>query len=147
MDPSSEPTIGSPEVAATFASYDDAVRAELRSLRRSILDTAEETTGVGPVEESLRWGQPSYLTTETKSGSTIRIAPTKPGSQHDYAMFFICNTNLVESFKDLFGDTFTYDDNRALLFSIGAERPEKELRVCIAMALTYHLARGTRSQP
>lgn len=131
--------IASPDVAAVFASYDAGVRTELLELRQLILATAEETAGVGPITETLKWGQPSYLTSESGSGSTIRVAPTRPGSEYDYAMFFICHTNLVESFKDLFGDVFVYDGNRALLFSVGAERPEDELRACIVMALTYHL--------
>lgn len=40
-------------------------------------------------------------------------------------MFFICHTDLVESFKDLFGDSFDYDGNRALLFSVDTQRPRK----------------------
>lgn len=132
-------TIPSAAVAATFASWEPAVRAELLRLRELILRTAEETPGVGAIEETLKWGQPSYLTPVTRSGSTVRIAPISPDSDHDYALFFICSTNLVASFKDLFGDTFTYDRDRALLFSLDAPQPTEEVRACIAMALTYHL--------
>ena len=57
-------------------------------------------------------------------------------------MYFICHTNLVESFNDLFGDVFAYDGNRALLFTVGEDIPENELRQCVAMALTYHLSKG-----
>ena len=127
------------DVAATFASYDDRVRVELLALRQLILDTAAETAGVGAIDETLKWGQPSYLTPETGSGSTIRIAPSGPKSEHDYAMFFICHTNLVESFKDIFGGLLEYEGNRALLFRVGDARPTRELRACVAMALTYHL--------
>ena len=127
------------EVAAMFDSYDAPVRAELLVLRDLILATADETAGVGSIEETLKCGQPAYVTTETKSGSTVRIAPTKPGSDHDYAMFFICNTNLVKQFNDIFGNALTYEGNRALLFSLGYELPQDEVRQCVAMALTYHL--------
>lgn len=133
-------SVQSSEVAAALSCYDESVRDALLGLRRLILDTAAETQGVGRVDEVLRWGQPSYLTAETRSGSTIRIAPARPGSDHDYAMFFICHTNLVESFKDLFGDVLDYDGNRALAFSVGIQLPEREVRTCIAMALTYHQA-------
>lgn len=81
----------------------------------------------------------AYLTNETKSGSTIRIAPTRSGADHDYAVYFICHTNLVDRFQTLFGDTFTYEGGRALLFRAGDDRAESELRACVAMALTYHL--------
>jgi hypothetical protein len=132
-------SIAAPAVAATFASYPDAVLPGLLALRQLIIDTAAATAGVGAIEETLRWGQPSYITTETRSGSTIRIAPTGPESNHDYAMYFICNTNLVHSFRDLFGDRFEYEGNRGLLFYAGSCIPENELGECIAMALRYHL--------
>jgi len=50
---------------------------------------------VGVISEALRWGQPAFLTEETGSGSTIRIAPTSADADHDYAMFFICHTTLT----------------------------------------------------
>ncbi len=128
-----------PEVASVFDACDKPTRTGLLALRELILDTAAETEGVGAISEALRWGEPAYLTSETHSGSTIRIAATPAGSDHDYAMFFICRTNLVERFQTLFGDTFTYEGGRALLFVAGELRPEAELRACIAMALTYHL--------
>ena len=136
--------IGSSEVAAVFASYPDLLRPGLLALRQLILDTAVETEGVGPIEEALRWGQPSYLTSETGSGSTVRIAPTGPTSAFDYAMYFICHTNLVESFERLFGDVFTYEKDRALLFSVDESPPTNELRECVAMALTYHSPKPVR---
>ena len=135
-------SIDSAEVAAAFASYDDAVRIELLALRQLILDTAAATPGVGAIEETLKWGQPAYLTNETRSGSTIRIAPTGSKLAHDYAMFFICHTNLVETFELLFGETFTYDGKRALLFTVGESIPGPELEECVAMAQTYHLNRA-----
>lgn len=129
-----------PEVSAVFDSSDPEVRRCLLFLRQLILDTAEEC-GVGAIDETLKWGQPAYLTSETRSGSTIRVAPTGPNSQYDYAIYFICHTNLVEAFEDLFGDVFTYDGYRALLFNVGDEVPANELRECVAMALTYHRAK------
>ena len=134
-----EPARAEPaDVATVFASYPEAVRSRLFGLRQLILDTAEETNGVGAIEETLKWGQPAYLTSETGSGSTIRIAPTEPASGHDYAMYFICHTDLVQTFERMFGHVFTYGRNRALLFNVSDEIPEAQLRECVAMALTYH---------
>lgn len=127
-------------VTAVFEGWDEPVRSKLRSLRALILATAEETAEVGAITEALKWGQPAYLTNETGSGSTIRIAATHADSPYDYAMFFICHTNLVNRFETLFGDTFTYEGGRALLFRVGDELAENELRACVTMALTYHLA-------
>jgi len=133
-----------PAVAEMFAGYPDAVRVRLLVLRQLILETADGLEGVGAIEETLKWGQPSYLTSVTGAGSTIRIAPTGQGSVHDYGMYFICRTDLVTRFRALFGDVFTYDKNRALLFNVDEALPTNELRECVAMALTYHLPRHGR---
>jgi hypothetical protein len=125
-------------VEAVFASYPEPVRAGLLKLRGLILETAEATDGVGTIEETLKWGQPSYLTGETSSGSTIRIAPADAKSGFDYAMYFICSTSLVSAFESLSSDVFSYEGERALLFSVGDEVPVDELRQCVRMTLTYH---------
>jgi len=127
------------DVASVFDACDDDTRNGLLGLRELILRTAAETEGVGSITETLKWGEPAYLTTKTRSGTTIRIAPAKPDADHDLAMFFICHTNLVDRFEGLFGDSLTYDGGRALLFNAGDDVPEAELRACIEMALTYHL--------
>jgi hypothetical protein len=123
--------------SAPFDSYPKPVRTKLLALRKLILDTAKATKGVGAIEEAVRWGQPSYLTTESKSGSTIRIDQVKavPGQ---YAVYFHCQTNLVETFRDLYPD-LTYSGNRAILLDAKEKLPEVELRHCVGLALTYHL--------
>lgn len=133
-------------VAAVFAAYPAPVRSKLMALRELIFVTAAKTEGVGSLEESLRWGQPSYLTSQTKSGSTIRIdaVARQPG---DYAVYFHCQTTLVESFRKRFGSTFRYEGSRAILFSASDRLPESELTECIATALTYHLSRSPRRVP
>lgn len=72
---SSDLTVSNPAVAAVFASYESSIRLELLAVRRLIFATAAETAGVGTLQETVKWGQPSYPTTETKSGATIRLAP------------------------------------------------------------------------
>ena len=76
-----------PAVDAVFAAYPKPLKAKLLALRRLILDTAKKTEGVGALEETLKWGQPSYLTTLTKSGSTIRIDRVKAFSRPIRALF------------------------------------------------------------
>jgi hypothetical protein len=75
--------------------------------------------------------------TESKSGSTIRIN-RKPGSDTHYAMYFNCNTNLVDSFCGLFPTTSRYRGDRAIEFDPSDKLPVKDLKICISMALTYH---------
>ncbi|GLH80806.1 hypothetical protein SSBR45G_57150 [Bradyrhizobium sp. SSBR45G] len=132
-------------VAAVFATYPKRLRARLEALRRLILDTARTTTGVGALEETLKWGQPSYLTAETGSGSTIRIDRVKsePGR---YALYVHCQTDLIATFRELYPE-LTYVGNRCILLDESAAPPEEALRHCIALALTYHRSKhrmGTR---
>src|SRR5262249_14162752 len=90
-----------PAVAAVFETYPKPLRSKLQALRRLIFDTARTTDGVGPLEEALKWGQPSYLTTKTKSGSTIRIDQVK-AVPNQYAIYFHCQTDLVSTFRELY---------------------------------------------
>jgi hypothetical protein len=132
-------TRGSPDpaVEAVFGAYPKPVRAKLLALRRLIFDTAKLTQGVGALQETLKWGQPSYLTPETKSGSTIRIDQVKPEAGQ-VAVYFHCQTNLVETFRELYPE-LSFGGNRSILLNAGDKVPAAALRHCVALALTYHL--------
>jgi hypothetical protein len=109
----------------------------LRVLRKPILDTASRLEGVGEIEETLKWGEPSYLTPKSKSGSTIRIAWKKAKKDH-YSVFFKCTADLVPTFKERFPGKFNFGGNRSIDFKVNDKVPVKELKQCIALALTYH---------
>ncbi|WLQ11722.1 DUF1801 domain-containing protein [Hahella aquimaris] len=128
-------------VQAVFAAYPDEVRAKLLFLRDLIFDVARNTDGVGELEETLKWGQPSYLTAKTKSGSTLRIDGLK-SQPSGYAVYFHCQTNLVETFRRIYGDEFRFEGNRSMLFDVADDIPVEALRHCIAMTLTYHLRKN-----
>jgi hypothetical protein len=131
-----------PAVSAVFSSYPKPINAKLLALRRVIFDTAKMTEGVGRLEETLKWGQPSYLTPETKSGSTIRIDQIKSAG-NQYAIYFHCQTDLVETFRELYPSEFSYEGNRCILLDAAEKLPEPALRHCVALALTYHLKKKT----
>ena len=127
-----------PAVDAVFDAYPKPLKARLLALRRLIFDTAKTTKGVGALQETLKWGQPSYLTPQTKSGSTIRIDQVKSTSGQ-YAVYFHCQTDLVETFRELYPREFSYGGNRSILLNAQDEVAETALRHCVALALTYHL--------
>ena len=127
------------DVDEIYSGFEGKRGDRLRQLRANLfLKVAGKTEGVGRIEECLKWGQPSFVTVKPKSGSTIRIDAVK-GSDTRYAMYFICNTNLVERFRQHYPETFTYEGNRALVFDVSEPLPQEELKHCVAMALTYHL--------
>ncbi|SFB44589.1 DUF1801 domain-containing protein [Algoriphagus aquimarinus] len=122
-----------PEVESVFSRYPDSVRDKMLNLRRLVLESAEELN-LPSLEETLKWGEPSYL---AKKGSTLRM-DWKEKSPDQYAIYFKCTSKLVPTFRFIFDDTFDYEGNRAVVFRLDEEIPEAELKQCIKVALTYH---------
>ena len=114
--------------------YQDASLENLRPLRRLIHDTAAATQGVGVLEESFKWGEPSYAPLKRGIGSSVRLAPRKDGK---VSINFICHTGLVARFRELYPDAFRFEGNRTIVIDPFAPLPEAELRHCVALALTY----------
>lgn len=125
--------IDNPAVAEVFKKYPSHMRKKLLFLRKLILKTAAELE-LGEVEETLKWGEPSYI---VKQGSTIRMN-WKPSAPEHYALYFNCKTTLVETFEALYGYLFCYQANRAIIFTQNELIPVKQLKHCIALSLQYH---------
>lgn len=123
-----------PEVALVFNKYPDFVRNKMDNLRDLILETANEIETITNLEETLKWGEPSYL---AKKGSTLRI-DWKAKNPNQYALYFKCTSKLVPTFKMIYKNTFNFEGTRAIIFKLDDTVPIAELKSCIAAALTYH---------
>ena len=123
-----------PRVDLVFKKYPRGIKSKMKRLRKLVLDTAKGIASISEVEETLKWGEPSYL---TKKGSTLRM-DWKSKNPGQYAMYFQCTSQLVPTFKKIFPDKFNYEKNRAILFDLNEDIPEEELKECIELALTYH---------
>lgn len=121
------------DVIGVFSAYPPEAREKVAHLRKLIHEVAKEI-GLTDLEETLKWGEPSYL---TKHGSTLRI-DWKAKTPDQYAMYFKCTSKLVPSFQLAYGDLFNYETTRAIVFKLDDEIPETELKQCIKAALTYH---------
>jgi len=130
-------TLVDPAVAKVFAEYPPVLRKRLLAARKMIFEVAKQTEGVGPLQETLEWGEPAYLTAESGSGTTIRINRHNKQSGQ-YVIYFNCQTTLVDTFRSLFPGTFRFEGNRAIVFDVTDRVPAAETKLCIAMALTYH---------
>jgi len=119
------------------------MRRKLLALRALIFKTAASTEGVGELEETLKWGEPAYVTAQSGSGSTIRI-DWKKNRPAQYAMYFHCQTDLITTFRTIFPREFAYEGNRAIVFESDTKLPADALAFCIAAALTYHSSRKSR---
>ncbi len=112
-----------PEVKSKFDTYPPVIQKKLKVLRQLIIDTATRIDSINEIEETLKWGEPSYL---AKKGSTIRI-DWKAKSPDQYAIYFKCTSKLVITFREVYGDLFNYEKNRAILFKIDDKIPTQEL--------------------
>ncbi|HEY4807602.1 MAG TPA: DUF1801 domain-containing protein [Roseiarcus sp.] len=128
------------EVTAVFSTFPTIVRTRLLEVRELIFETAAAIESVGPLTETLKWGEPAYLTQATGSGSTIRLGWLR-SSERACAVLFNCRTTLIDDFRSQFPDVFAYEKNRAILLDARELLPEAPLRSCLKMALTYHRRR------
>ena len=129
-----------PQVDEVFSRFPPEARQLLLELRTLVFETAAAHPEVGPLTEGLRWGEPAYLTEETKSGSTVRLG-WKSSTPAKAYLYVNCRTDLVDSFRTLFGEKLAFEGNRAVALSLNQAIPRAQLQVCIEMALTYHLGR------
>lgn len=133
-------TIENEDVLRAFLAFPPAIQPKVLAIRELILTAAAATPGVGPIEETLKWGEPAYLTSKSKSGSTIRLG-WKQANPTQYAIYFICHTNLVARFRELFPDELQFDGDRAMVFEKDDPVPTEAVVTCLKMALTYHQSR------
>lgn len=122
------------QVSAVLLQYPKDVQDKLLYLRDLILESAQELVEIEEVNETLKWGEPSYL---TKQGSTVRY-DWKKKNPNQYALYFKCTSKLVPTFKALFSHIFNFEGNRAIVFQMNEKVPNKELKKCIKAALLYH---------
>ena len=122
------------KVRAVFEQYSESMAGKLWFLRQLIFAVAMEEDSPIKIQETLKWGEPSYLSSK---GSTIRIHKKNSQTQQ-YAMYFNCNTRLVDTFRELYPDLFSFEDNRAIVFNETDKIAVDELKNCIKMALIYH---------
>ena len=122
------------QVQQKFDAYPQTAKKQLEALRKLIITTATEIEGLQKLEETLKWGEPSYV---TKHGSTVRI-DWKAKTPAQYAIYFKCTSRLVETFKIVHKNTFTFEGKRAIVFKLNDTIPEDALKHCITLALTYH---------
>lgn len=130
-------SIPNQRVAEVFAGYPPHIRKKLLVLRTLIFNVAASTEGVGEIEETLKWGEPAYLTSTSKSGTTVRLA-WKASAPTRFAMHFHCQTTLVETFRTQFAGVLDFDGDRSIVFEQDDELPIEALAACVAAALTYH---------
>ena len=124
----------SKEVNEVFSQFPRPIQTKLLYLRELILKTSKDLPEKTIIEETLKWGEPGYL---TKNGSTVRLG-WKKKKPNQFGIYFNCRTTLVDTYRAIYGDIFRFEGNRAIIFSLHEDIPVSELQHCIMLALTYH---------
>lgn len=121
------------DVKEKFDSYPGHIRNRLIEIRAIIFEVAEDEE-IGEVAESLKWSQPSYT---SKSGSPVRM-DWKPKNPDSISIYFNCKTSLIETFREIYGNSFKFIGNREIVLPLSENMPIAELRDFISMSLRYH---------
>lgn len=129
-------------VQAAFAAMSKRAGNVLLQVRERILAQSAANAAIGPVTETLKWGQPSYLTDQTKAGSTLRLGATKKDKEP--AIFVHCQSGLAEEIRDLYGHTLSVPDKRHIVLPDTIEDHTDALDHIIALILTYHARKRSR---
>ncbi len=116
-----------PEIKYAFEKFEPSERATLLAARDLIFDCAGDI----PVEECLKWGQPSYV---APKGSALRLAVNKAGQAAIYAN---CQSSIVSDFAAQFGTDFVIEGNRAVVLGDFTQADQDKLRALIRHGLTY----------
>lgn len=125
------------DVKNKFSTYPKEAKEKLLELRELIFTVASKNKSVGELEECLKWNEPSYLTSQSKSRSTLRI-DWKQKSPDQIHIYVNCKTKLITIYKELFSDDFEYDGNRCISLPINKRLPKRKLSKLIKIALTYN---------
>lgn len=135
------------KVQTVFDSYESATeRQVLLELRKLIFATAQSDDRIGPLTETLKWGEPAYLTEATKAGSTLRLGHSKLSNSP--AMFVSCSTPLLKTLQKLDGSgVLSYHGLRDIAVPQVTAENKAMLQTCILHTLTYHLNKKDAKSP
>jgi hypothetical protein len=115
-----------------FSQYPPNISTALNALRKLIYSLVDELE-LGDIEETLKWGEPSF---KVKTGSPIRI-DWKAATPDNYYLFFNCQTKLVDTFRELYSDVLEFQGNRAIVLTLNQPLEEAKIKHCLTLALTY----------
>ncbi|MCX7559465.1 hypothetical protein OS190_07765 [Sulfitobacter sp. F26204] len=105
---------------------------------RAIFQTIAQENNLGPLAESLKWGQPAWRPQKPRTGSTLRLHWI-PADPDQLALFVDCKTDLAERMRELYPDLPANDGRRRLVLSLNEDLPEQALAHLAQMTFTYHL--------
>lgn len=127
-------------VADAYAAIPTPIRKSMLLVRERIFTVAQSNAGIGPLTETLKWGEPSYLPRKARIGTTVRLGYSSKRPEQ-WGVFVSCQTTLIDAYRGLFADELRFEGNRGIILRAADKPPLDTLDVCIEMALTYHVSK------
>ncbi len=123
-------------VQAVFAAYPLPAQRRLLALRDMVFEVAGASPEIGPLRESLKWGEPAYRRVRAGFGTTLRVH-WKPVLGDCVALYVPCTTSLMEDFRARWPDAFAYQGHRAILLPQAGRWQKAALRQAIQAVFLY----------
>ncbi len=117
-------------------SWPDAAQQSLLTCRQMFHDIAAKAA-IGPLEESLKWGQPAWRPKKPRTGSTLRMDWSPKYPTH-LSLFVDCKTDLAARIQNLYPTFPQNDGRRHLAFPLAAPLPEQAIAHLAEMTFGYH---------
>lgn len=105
-------------------------------IRTLILDVGADAD-IGPLTESLKWGQPAWRPDRPRTGSTLRLNWSDKLPQ-TLALFVDCKTTLAADMLAAYPHDFQYESNRAMRMQLNTPLPEGAIAHLAHATFTYH---------
>ncbi|MBV1934401.1 MAG: DUF1801 domain-containing protein [Parvibaculaceae bacterium] len=131
------------EAATAYDAYPERYRKRLLAIRKLILAVPRQHPEIGELEETLKWGEPSYLPRKKNIGSTVRLN-WRPDYGEKVGLFVMCSTTLIAEFKTRYETELAFEGKRCVWVPMKGALPTAPLKHCISLALTYHLRKKAK---
>jgi hypothetical protein len=119
--------------------WSDQARATLWACRNIFFDVAQDA-GIGPLDETLKWGQPAWRPRRARTGSTLRMGWSAAKPAH-LLLFVDCKTDLASRMRDLYPEMVENDGRRQMAVDLDHPLPEQAIAHLAQMTFCYHQSR------
>ena len=120
-----------------IANWSPAAQDALWDCRTLFHEMAEES-GVAPLDETLKWQQPSWRPVKPRTGSTLRMN-WSAGAPDTLSLYVDCKTDLAARMQQIYPDLPANDGRREIRLDLKRELPRDPIAHLAQMTFTYHL--------
>ncbi|MEL7131767.1 MAG: hypothetical protein AAGK77_05070 [Pseudomonadota bacterium] len=127
------------DILTRIAAWSETAQTHFLSVRGIVHDVTAHAD-IGPLDESLKWGQPAWRPKRTRIGSTLRV-DWSPSAPDRLLAFVDCKTDLAVQMDARYPGQFHNDGRRTLGFAMGEAFDEDAIWTLAHLTLTYHRAK------